>query len=110
MKTEHIKKIKSYVGKIVSLSIEVGMLTEHDVFIDYSGHVKSLDIDIHIGGWVRHEYPTYHQTISIGKDRLKETDLVKVIKVLKFVRDYEKGTTNFIHDLSKHLNGSGLSL
>lgn len=42
-----IKKVM----RIMELAMLVSQNTEHDVFVRYSGHVNSVDIYHHHGGW-----------------------------------------------------------
>jgi len=51
MKNLPRNKHKAKVLEILSLAIDVSHNTKHDVFVDYSGHVKSLQVRISEGGW-----------------------------------------------------------
>lgn len=44
-------KIKELVLKIMNKAIEKTATTSSDVFVDFSGHVKSLSVYIHINGY-----------------------------------------------------------
>lgn len=44
-------KIKELVLKIMNKAIEKTATTSSDVFVDFSGHVKSLSVSIHINGY-----------------------------------------------------------
>ena len=48
-------KIKELVLKIINKSIEKTATTEADVFVDFSGHVRSLRVCIHKNGYRLHD-------------------------------------------------------
>ncbi|MPN38718.1 hypothetical protein SDC9_186243 [bioreactor metagenome] len=52
MKNRNSKKnIASRIAEILRLAHQVTGQGKHCVFVDYSGHVDSLEIRIHLGGW-----------------------------------------------------------
>jgi hypothetical protein len=42
--------IKKLIGEIIELAIEVTNQTKHDVFVNYSGHVNSINVNYHVNG------------------------------------------------------------
>lgn len=45
------KDIKKLLADIQVLAIEVTTKTKHDVFTRYAGHVNTIVVNIHYGGW-----------------------------------------------------------
>lgn len=45
------KETQNLLSKIMALSYEVNEKTSTDVFVKFYGHVKSVDIHWHEGGW-----------------------------------------------------------
>lgn len=50
-KSESPKKIDDCIVGIMRLALQVNRETGHDVFIDFSGHVKSFTVEVFYGGW-----------------------------------------------------------
>lgn len=50
------KDIKKLLSDIQTLAIEITTKTKHDVFVDYAGHVNTINIRICYGGWVPDMY------------------------------------------------------
>ncbi len=46
-------QIRANLVVITDLAFEVSTTTAHDVFVDYAGHVNSLSVRVHEGGWNR---------------------------------------------------------
>ncbi len=62
------------VQKIMALAVQVSFETEHDVFVRQSGHVNSIDAQVHIGGWDENTYPV---NLGKNKDQLGQISLVE---------------------------------
>lgn len=43
--------VKKLIGEITELAVEVNNKTKHDVFVDYSGHVNSINVNYHENGY-----------------------------------------------------------
>lgn len=60
-------EINRKVQAILKLCIDVTDNTKADCFFKYSGHVKTMEIDIHYEGWSR-EKPSYDEQHSVKLD------------------------------------------
>ena len=69
-------------GEIQSLSILITNVMDHDVFVDYSGHVNVFVVRIVSGGW--------HEGMTLPKERKK-------------VYLHEDGAEQMLIDLKKEL-------
>ncbi len=49
-KKEFIEQVN--LNELIMIAHEVTNTTKHDIFVDYSGHVNTLRVDIHVNGWV----------------------------------------------------------
>lgn len=49
------KETQELLSKIMALAYEVNEETSNDVFIRFSGHVKSIDVSWYPNGWTRHD-------------------------------------------------------
>lgn len=58
MRTESPQKnIDDCIVRITRLALQVNRETGHDVFIDFSGHVKSFTVEVFCGGWHKSNAP-----------------------------------------------------
>lgn len=45
------KDIKKLLADIQALAIEVTAKTKHDVFVRYSAHINTINVEVNYGGW-----------------------------------------------------------
>lgn len=50
-KSESPKKIDDCIVRIMRLALQVNRETEHDVFVNFSGHVNLFLVDVYYDGW-----------------------------------------------------------
>lgn len=62
-----------YFGKIAELVRDVQNTTEHDVFLNYSGHVNSIEVYVYLGGWVMDGGPDIKIEFYCGDDLTEGT-------------------------------------
>ena len=79
------KIITKKIEKIICLGVEISVLKSHDVFVDYSGHVNTIYVRIHLGGWRSDENPDLNYNACLDfKDGIKMLDtIIKKLKKLK---------------------------
>ena len=66
---------------IMQLGVEISKNTKADVFINYSGHVDSLDIMIFHGGWSDGRSADYKKDIYLNtKSYRTEEDIIDVLE------------------------------
>ena len=52
---------------IVSLALQVNCETDHDVFIEFSGHVNVFSINVFYGGWNAYDKPDFQCEFYLDK-------------------------------------------
>ena len=73
------KKMK-LVLDILQLAVEISKNTKTDVFINYSGHVDSLDIMIFHGGWSDGRSGDYKKSIYLDTAKYRtEEDIIEIL-------------------------------
>ena len=73
-KSESPKNIDDCIVRIMRLALQVNRETGHDVFVNFSGHVKSLGITLYYGGWRKSCEPDFKEMFYLGHlspDRLE---------------------------------------
>ncbi|AUR89478.1 hypothetical protein NVP1123O_49 [Vibrio phage 1.123.O._10N.286.48.F3] len=71
--------------RITELAVQVSRETEHDVFASYSGHVDSIEVHYHKGGWSTSSQPIFMSDI-FGFDlfgKPSDSELDKIISYLE---------------------------
>lgn len=82
------KDIEKLIGQVTLLAIKVNNKTEHDVFVDYFGHVKWFKVEMIHGGYDKFIEHSRKNIIDINFDR----DTNRVIKdKLKYAIKYLEG-------------------
>ena len=75
--------IRQMVLKIMNKAIEKTENTKADVFVDFQGHVKTLDIHVHINGWKRKEEQTSDDVVIYKDVSFKHEPKESVIEKLQ---------------------------
>jgi hypothetical protein len=75
--------IKKLIGEIIELAIEVTNQTKHDVFVNYSGHVNSINVNYHVNGYYSGAPQTYIVDLYIDLDENKISKLKQAKRKLK---------------------------
>ena len=66
---------------IMNLGIEISKNTKADVFVNYSGHVDSLDIMIFHGGWSDGRSGDYKKSIYLDTTEYRtEEDIIETLE------------------------------
>lgn len=65
---------------IMRLGVEISKSTETDVFVDYSGHVDSLDIRVFYSGWSDGRSPDYTKCVYLNTKYRTEKDIIETLK------------------------------
>lgn len=73
---------KRKIQQIMDLAVEVNK-GKPSVFVQFSGHVNQVSVDIHYDGWVRGEFPTVSMRAYLSGSLSKLSDFNKIIKELK---------------------------
>jgi len=89
------KDIAGLIGEISNVATLINMQGKHHVFVQDSGHVKKVDIKLHLGGWKSGADPSLNEEISYDE----YYSLEKSLKKFKKVRDtlykiYKNGKIN----------------
>lgn len=74
-KSESPKKIDDCIVRIMRLALQVNRETEHDVFVNFYGHVKSFEISVCYGGWQPPYVDDFKEKFYLDKftpDRLEQ--------------------------------------
>ena len=79
------KQIREYMVKISGLVFDVNTKTNHDVFLDFSGHVNQLAFNYHKNGWKRDADAAFSMSTYINDGVDSEENLKKMIKKLKLL-------------------------
>lgn len=53
------KNLDARIKQLMGLALRVNRETKHSVFLDFSGHVKQVSVQIHLGGWSSSSDPDY---------------------------------------------------
>ena len=61
------------VEKVFKLAMRVNIGTEHDVFVEYSAHIKALSIRVFKDGWISNADPDY-MFDTLGAQTIEELD------------------------------------
>ena len=73
---EKQKNIDVLIAKIISLSFRVNRETKHTVFFEFQGHVNSVGVRIHYGGWIADKDSDYLQCFylddTLSPDRFEK--------------------------------------
>lgn len=85
------KDIAELIGEIMKVSVLINLQGKHNCFVSDRGHVKNIEIRLHIGGWKSNADADLSDEISYAR---KES-----IKPLRKVRDtlykiYKNGKIN----------------
>ena len=75
-----MNKIMKLVLDIMRLGVEISQNTTTDVFVEYSGHVDSLDIMIFHGGWEK-DKEHYSRNVCLNEtEHRTEEDIIKSLE------------------------------
>lgn len=89
------KDIAELIGEISKVATLINMQGKHHVFVSDRGHIKELDVTLHLGGWKRNEDASLSEKISYDKNWNFENS----VKNLRKIRDtlhkiYKNGKIN----------------
>jgi len=65
---------------IMQLGVEISQNTTTDVFVDYSGHVDSLDIRVFYSGWSDGRSPDYTKGVYLNTKYRTEKDIIETLE------------------------------
>lgn len=65
---------------IMQLAVEISENTKTDVFVDYSGHVDSLDIGVFYGGWSEGRSADYTKGVYLNTKYRTEDDIIEILE------------------------------
>ena len=74
-KSESPKKIDDCIVRIMRLALQVNRETEHDVFVNFSGHVNLFLVDVYYDGWSMPYKPDFKAEFfldDLSPDRLEQ--------------------------------------
>lgn len=60
------KNIEACIVGIMRLALQVNRETEHDVFVNFSGHVKLFTVEVFYGGWSMPYKPDFKAEFYLG--------------------------------------------
>jgi len=60
-------KVREYIVKITGLAYDVNSKTNHDVFVDFAGHVDSITVRVDLGGWNKDKDEDYKWSAYFDK-------------------------------------------
>ncbi|MEW4534757.1 hypothetical protein [Vibrio paracholerae] len=80
------KKYSKLLSELTARCFEINMTTDNHIFINFSGHVVQVDIDIYAGGW---------NELSLPK---------KFMTYLSHDQSNEKAITKWFRDVNKYLD------
>lgn len=64
----HPQNIDDLIVEIMRLSLQVNRETKHSVFFEFHGHVNSVGVQIHYGGWKADKDSDYLKCFYIDDD------------------------------------------
>lgn len=65
-KSESPKNIDDCIVRIMRLALQVNRETKHDVFVNFSGHVKLFTVEVFYGGWSMPYKPDFKAEFYLG--------------------------------------------
>lgn len=63
---------------LMDWSVKFNNSTEHTVFCNYSGHIDSVRVDVHVGGWISGEISTFNLYTRVDSD-LSPEEIIQII-------------------------------
>jgi len=72
-------RVLDLLSRIIEKSYLVSNHTDHDVFLDFSGHVNFLTVQVYKGGWRQYKCEYGHEHVSKPQfqERIKELNPTK---------------------------------
>lgn len=92
---ETTQKTKELLNKLINKAVEYNS-EDFSVFLDLSGHVNWLNLDIHYGGWSTNINKTSLGCINLDKDHINEK-LQEAIDNLD--EAYRENSNRLVYDL-----------
>lgn len=81
-----MKNVSKKIGEIAELCAELSVKTKDHYFFNYAPHVNTIDVRVHIGGWIEgiYGFPVYPCENINGLIRLGNEEMINgVIAELK---------------------------
>lgn len=93
MKTRtHLRKnIDVLIVEIMRLALKVNRETISDVFLNFSGHVNSIDIEINYDGWEARKDYDLRESFYIDDDKLSPDRFEKCGKIIAKLEELLEG-------------------
>lgn len=95
------KKISSDVAKVVGdimvLGVKISNETDADVFVNFSGHVNEISVQIHTRGWKDSSHPTLSDSCYLEKTHIKTLRGIRDT-LSKFYKNGKVNSENFSYE------------
>jgi hypothetical protein len=65
---------------IMQLGVEISQNTTTDVFVEYAGHVDSLDIRVFYGGWSEDRSADYTKCVYLNTKYRTEEYIIEILE------------------------------
>ena len=91
---EKQKNIDVLIANIIGLSLRVNRETKHTVFFEFHGHVNSVTVQIHCGGWKADKDSDYLRFFYIDDDILSPDRVEKCGKIIAKLEELLEGKNN----------------
>jgi outer membrane protein assembly factor BamD (BamD/ComL family) len=81
--------MKELILEIMKTALEKNQENKNTIFIDYSGHVQLLNIQVYLNGWKDYKQANYTKDLymSIHPEKENIEELSKILEFLKGLED-----------------------
>lgn len=93
-KKNNRKNIDDLIVEIMRLALKVNRETSSDVFLNFSGHVNSIDIEINYDGWEARKDYDLRESFYIDDDKLSPDRFEKCGQIISKLKELLEGKNN----------------